>query len=69
MFSLNAARILDNDADENNFKSVFNQLTGLTIGESFEEPDVDYVPEPANPKMVMAMGAGSKEERENSSLI
>ena len=36
MFSLTAARILDNDANETNYKSIFNQLTGLTIDQNSE---------------------------------
>jgi hypothetical protein len=38
MFSLSAARVLDSRANETNYKSLINQLTGLRIGE--QEADV-----------------------------
>ena len=64
MFSLSEARILDNDANESNFMTVFNQLTRLNL-EGREMPIFDRDQEnlatlsgnevPSNPRM-MTMG-------------
>jgi len=67
MFSLSEARILDNDANESNFMTVFNQLTRLNLeGQEIHPremplPDQDYLATlpndiPPNPRNIMNMG-------------
>lgn len=76
MFSLSEARILDNDANESNFMTVFNQLTRLNL-EGREMPIFDRDQEnlatlsgnevPSNPRM-MTMGVDTRFVRPTSQL-
>merc|ERR1719362_1886572 len=72
MFSLSEARILDNDANESNFMTVFNQLTRLNLeGQEIHPRDMplqdqDYLSTndiPQNPRNIMNMGGKSNGPR------
>jgi len=72
MFSLSEARILDNDANESNFMTVFNQLTRLNLDGRemplLDQEDVSGLPNDV-PRTIMAqMGVDTRYIRPNSQI-
>lgn len=60
MFSLSAAKILDNDANETNYKFVFNQLTGLNLTDNGKAIQKERsLMEEAEDILVQRMGGGA----------
>ena len=66
MFSLSAARILDKEANESNYKAVLTQLTGLHLTPIENELEVEN--EQENPSMLKigTMGGNGASPHHNS---